>query len=627
MKKLSIFLLLMLAVIAVIGSGVPTAFAAMLDSNLYDKQSVLTDLKDAVIAGEKFDANNYPYADWIESKILTLTEYAYTLDKDRQNNYRVYIYVYNPSGKAIDTGRNRVKIATAYSGEQAVDHEMFDLELLDFSTGKYAYLFYKFKVKDTGKILTRINSNSHERRYDVSELELSYNGKVEAITVGTSWIYEGYSEGCGLTEESTLTCTTDSVDTLKLDVHSGWWKYANDVSGGVQVASAYFGVPNSIFSQYGTLQQIKANWYKVNTDYMFVCKDKSLYQALLPYVGVNIGEYNSKIGYQMRGKTWAGNTYYNAKDIVYDAPLAPLPGNHLYKINWLFYSKTGNVSSESVQSYMEEYSAERDKNVLGKYNSGLFWLPSDSEGDKKHREGWQGEDGKGIVIDASVNYTIEGFDVPDSVLDRWFLSLYEDLDSPETGDIEPFDAIYLVQESDVRDTYTHEQIAEKLHLDASEISEFLNVYEANKLQDKQTVLFRFDADNYSAKNWEVFKEPISFGSLTPADNDALTVHEQYMYLDFDIIWLKFVNKGVETVIPTVSKPIDVIGGLNEPQSGSIRWWIWLIVAIIVLVLLCIFIRPLWTVVKWIIKILWYIISAPFRFIAWIVRKVKERKNK
>lgn len=68
------------------------------------------------------------------------------------------------------------------------------------------------------------------------------------------------------------------------------------------------------------------------------------------------------------------------------------------------------------------------------------------------------------------------------------------------------------------------------------------------------------------------------------------------------------------------------------------WWVWLITVVIVLVvlsfltkLLSLFIpvfKPVWNGLcvgfKYLFIGLWYVISAPFRFIAWIVKKVQER---
>ena len=47
-------------------------------------------------------------------------------------------------------------------------------------------------------------------------------------------------------------------------------------------------------------------------------------------------------------------------------------------------------------------------------------------------------------------------------------------------------------------------------------------------------------------------------------------------------------------------------------------------AVVVLLVLALIVKPVATVVVWLIKLLWYIVSAPFRLVAWIVQAVRNK---
>ena len=66
-------------------------------------------------------------------------------------------------------------------------------------------------------------------------------------------------------------------------------------------------------------------------------------------------------------------------------------------------------------------------------------------------------------------------------------------------------------------------------------------------------------------------------------------------------------------------------GSNEPVNDytttlSLNHYIKIALAIILLIIL-------FVCFPWIFKVLWWIISAPFKFVAWIVKSVKKSKQK
>ena len=642
MKKLA-FVLILIIVTMSLGCGISTAFAAT--ETAFDNTYVLDDLNESKIAGEQFNLVNYGYSKERQAQVLTFAEYGFNYDIDKQNYYGLYVYVYNPSGQVIGKERNKITIATVYENDKAVDYAPFELILLSVSDGDYANLFYKFKVADVSRILTRVSVNTNLRRYDVGEIELNFGeDNNKAFNVGNYYEYSGFAKGCGVdaTADSTLTCKSDRIETLPLKVNSSYYLYNNGGTKYSNLSSVYFGVPQSTFDKYGKLQQIKANWYETQTEEMIVCKDKSLYDALKPYVGEYIDRYTDSLKYEIIQYPMMSDNYgvwgYNVKQhTVY---------KYLDTLKWLFYSNDGKITAEQVIEQAKEYTdiVCTDNLLLGKYANLLFT----GEVDDGRQAGWQGIDGNGIVIDADSTFDINGFDCDNAFVSAWLKLLYKGIEDNPITDIKPID---MVKDSDIQGTT--ETIAKHLMIAEDDVSNFIQTYNANKLQGKQTVIFRFAVTDYITNDTMVFDrtKPLQ---LTSQRLGKAYMTKQTVFLDFDIIWLKFIKESVETVIPTVSNPIDIISGLNPPEINdpfewlkiAIEWfkkyW-WVILVGLGTALLIVFVSvdilrnalgtalkwlgiAIWYLIKYIFIGLYYVVASPVYLIALIVRKIREKRG-
>ena len=102
---------------------------------------------------------------------------------------------------------------------------------------------------------------------------------------------------------------------------------------------------------------------------------------------------------------------------------------------------------------------------------------------------------------------------------------------------------------------------------------------------------------------------------------------QNVFFDFDIIDLTFTNDGIFYVIPVVSSPIDIVPDIevNIPEQSN-NWWVWLLLAIGVIVLL-IALPALMPVLTFLFQAIIWIIFLPFRLIGWIFNLIfKKRRN-
>lgn len=291
MKKIKYLLCVLLSFVTVFACGSTAAYAVEQSNNM-DATSVMDDLQTSTIDGEKFDVANYPYNENGKAKLLALTEFCFSYKTSLAGDYALYVYVYNPTGRTIYADKNSIQLASVYSNGQATRYDKYDLKLCNASDGAVDKLFYKFRVIDNGSIFERVCKDNTARRYDISGIELNYTGTAEDFTVGNKWIYSGFAKGCGADADadSTLSCITDALETVRLDVKSTYYRYNNGFNKQTQVSSVYFGVSNELLQKYGTLQKIHAEWLKARTSEIAVITEKNVYSNFANYIGVDVSE-------------------------------------------------------------------------------------------------------------------------------------------------------------------------------------------------------------------------------------------------------------------------------------------------------------------------------------------------
>ena len=186
-SKLMACLLAFLVLFGVIFTVAPSTAYAAEDRLNYDTTGVLDDLLSSTVDGEKFDLKDYPYDESKDPELISFVEYSYSYRVNKRGNYGLYVYIYTPSGVPFSvTGRgNKIQMAVSYnSAGEPNGYDKFDLQFLSSSQNSdYKNLFYKFKVIDREingtYFLDRVNSN--ERRYDISGIELVYQGADNAV--------------------------------------------------------------------------------------------------------------------------------------------------------------------------------------------------------------------------------------------------------------------------------------------------------------------------------------------------------------------------------------------------------------------------------------------------------------
>ena len=101
------------------GQGNLSAFAATDVQTAYENTNVLDNLEGSTIGGKTFDIADYPHNDTGKPQIISLVEFCYSYYADRQSDYGLYVYVYNPQDIAFDMATDRHKIQRTYGDTAA----------------------------------------------------------------------------------------------------------------------------------------------------------------------------------------------------------------------------------------------------------------------------------------------------------------------------------------------------------------------------------------------------------------------------------------------------------------------------------------------------------------------------
>lgn len=192
-------------------------------------------------------------------------------------------------------------------------------------------------------------------------------------------------------------------------------------------------------------------------------------------------------------------------------------------------------------------------------------------------------------------------------------------------------AIYPVTDSDLAGT--DEEVSERLFISSADVADFKQFYNAEKA-DSTVYLFRYQVSDYIAQEVTEYKHVEdwaliggTFNTYEVVDTNAYFFQET-VNLDFDIIDVTFSTGEMETVIPVVSSPIDVIPDATAPvytesdeEPAWLKWLKAIVAAVIIVVILVIF-GPL---IFWLLKLVIKIILWPFKAIAELIKTF--RKNR
>lgn len=557
--------------------------------NLYDNTNVLEDLGEDYIM-------KFPEIPGAEPKLNSFVEYSYSDNAFTRNaSYGLYLYVYNPSRTkySTKTGASVINMATAYNSDgNPSEYNNLPLKVCGYTTGKYDKLFYKFRIMNVEKVLNNALAQAGEngkRRYDIATIQLkSDSGVSDAMKKGVSktFYYSGYAQGCGkgAENESTLNVEIKELETVGLEV-----KHANYRTGAYnqficdEINTVYFSVPENFFESYGALQKIKATWYEYKTNPIFITSDGGAFEALMNYRNKDIGEHTTmdELAWRVLWEEYVDNllggsgTYIHEFEKAYNGNVEELGSGvavdwvlsdyveHVTRLDWLFlrdYNGDVNdykITSVEMERYMRDYtnSFSAQEKIVGKYAEDLFAgsIDADRLGLLENPQEQRGY----IVqeIDAGETQSLL-FGTEQSKWDKfWHGVQYEE------KNIAP---IVVLTQKDITGLNA-DSFAKKYYIGDTDKTRVFNDIQAMLDKGERAVLFRFAVTDYylsQARYDEAGdRSGIFNGQIDMSDKDGYVAQET-MFLDFTMISLTFRKDSVDTVIPCVANPIDIINGID-----------------------------------------------------------------
>lgn len=615
-----------LAVFTAVVGVFPAAVSVRADSvnsvTAYESRNVLEDLENATINGEAFSLKKYGFNGKKETQVLTLAEYCYAFYPEKQDDYGLYVYVYNPKGLYFDTDSSLNQIQLAYVDGMSTHYAKYQLRFLNYSTEtNYERLFYKFKVILTNERRAEILStvNSTERVYRVSGIELLTKGQTNATdyTVATTYKYSGYAAGYGSDEhaKSTVQVCVEQAETLSLGVRSTVYRpegvngkndYTQD-----SLHSVYFAVPNDVISRYGEMTAIHATWLNAVLKPALVTGNSGAYEKINEFLGADMREYNADLGYMYLGAYSVGGGIngtvhhhgysYNATSWTGNTLNRAFYGELIDRLYLNFYAGGGTDSADaftlSRDALLQALRASRTKFggtlVNGKYSKVVF-----ESVDSAFTE---------VNIRADENYSLTS-EVVSGNFWKWLFGG----DGYTATTFDGIRAIYPVQASDI--SGTNAEIAKRLYISESDCEEFKKFYTTNK--NLATVyLFRYQTSEYIAQEAALLQKTKNlFGTelWEKVDTNAYFFQET-VNLDFDIIDVTFSNGETETILPVVSDPIDVLPEATPPvhtTSDEEPTWLKRLKKALAVIFLCVLVFALLPILPTILDIL----ALPFKAI-------------
>lgn len=644
--KIHEYLMTMLVVVcifvgtAVGGRYIPIAYAES-DEDIqtrYEQTNVMSNLKGSTIGGKAFDIADYPHSETGKPQVISLVEFCYSYYKDKQSDYGLYVYVYNPRDTAIDISTDRNKIQLTY-GDKA-EYEKYALEFLNYSKDVGAEgRFWKYKVKlstaERADVLKTLKPDG--RIYKVSGIELSVKGEVTEYPCAQEYTYKGYAEGYGseLADSDTLSCTVDGLDKyLSLDVKSTYWRPNGTHEDKITrdtLHSVYFSVPDEITAEYGEMTGVHATWLNAYTKPIFVTGNKDIYLQAEKVIGKEIlgGDLDNyednAFGYSLLALDAPNPTstelWRNYSGLHYGYNVFEMQSKHtvggdmhyvhhnikklMPTLDYLFYAENGDADTYTLPA--EKLIGDKDKGIAGWFETYTEKYGGELVNDRYSKNLFEKTDDE--FTDVNIRAT-DGYKLQDKIYsyDFWDILFGKHLQQENSYEMQ---AIQKVTVKDISETADEAIFCDKFYIEDSDYDEFVNYVRASAAKNETTYLFRYYQSEYvSAEVTEarryyhdkaafercMFHSDCSFGHGYYDEIDTNAYFAQmWVQLDFDIIDLTFTKDDVITVIPVIMSPMDIVADADSPVYTTpvhegLYWWQILLVVLILIALFILLVK-------------------------------------
>lgn len=653
MTLLIVVCIVIATVVCGLNVTVLTAYADSEDciQTRYEQTNVMNNLKGSTIAGKAFDIKDYPHNANAKPQIISLVEFCYSYYAEKQDDYALYILLYNPQDVAIDINTTRNKIQLTYGSKPS--YAKYALKFLNYSNeAGIEGRFYKFKIELTeaerADILKTLSPD--ERVYKVSGIELSIKNKVTEHTTAQTYTYRGFAVGYGseLAETDTLSCKVDGFDKyISLDVRSTYWRpdgTHEDLHSRDTLHSVYFAVPNSIVNEYGEMTGVHAIWLNVQTAPIIVTGNKTIYNAVEPYIAKHQDAGNSEnypenktLNYALvtdSDMTHYGHGHYGT--LAYNVWTSNDSGSTkncyeriIFDLRYLFYADNGNADAYVLPA--EKLVGDEKKGVKGWFETYTAKYGGDKVNNRFSKDLFDHVDDEFTEVNITANDEFKLSDV--TTTKNWWSWLFgPGSDQTVTGtNTYNISAIQKVTTKDF-DDYAKAVFEDKFYVDESDYDELRQYVIESNAKNETVYLFRYYQsvyDSQEAREFEFVKDWAmargTFGNYSELDTNAY-IAQLWVQLDFDIIDLTFTKDNVSTIIPVVMNPIDIAADADAPvyttdDDKGLSWWQILLAILLGILVIILLLKFAPGVIVVIVKILVFIITLPFKLIGAIFKGI------
>ena len=125
-----------LTLLTVVAGAIPATISVSAEESVatYEQTNVMDDLKGSTINGKEFSLTDYNFDAFKETKVLSFVEYCYSFYQNMQDNYGLYVYIYNPKGLKFIENSSLNQIQMAYVLQANQSYVKYPLLYLNSST-------------------------------------------------------------------------------------------------------------------------------------------------------------------------------------------------------------------------------------------------------------------------------------------------------------------------------------------------------------------------------------------------------------------------------------------------------------------------------------------------------------
>lgn len=545
--------------------------------NPCDSSYVVDDLE--AMGYNPHDYKYDPSADFLQ--VIHFLEYGYS--KKVSGYYSLYLYLYNPCGKAIALEGSTLQMCYS-AGTGDSKYVKYPLDVVSYSLEEgEKHILYKFEVKGIEAVRREIKDSS--RTYKLASVEILYENASKPVSRllddntkknRCRWTYAGYQQGFGSDSEGgTLQVQIDVLDTISIELHDASWMSDTSSLGEDyrwEVKSYYFNIPDSYIRTYGNigdkssgLVSVEGEYYKYGLNGLVV-PTTELYDLYLPasqtaglldgytirylpgfmkhgdiFIGDGVSALYSKFSFNQ-------NPYYVINSILMSYVYSN--DNPLSKLNLVSVGSSPYISNDVLTELWET----SGKPVLA--NASYMYI-----GDNVTNIG-QRIPFEVSVTDGDLGGSIKTYATQNKWGSlNWLHKLFnKELYTDEAGYLNCM-PLFEVEASDVSELFKEDVQGKKLYLDYDSYTGLQEFY--NDMSSSNSVyVMRLGVEPYYETDVHLFSSPSSGEGLGVG-----YYYEKVIHKDTDIFTFTFQRTdGSRITVPVECDPVDNLGSVVEGNN-------------------------------------------------------------